>query len=247
MIPRLLCWFLLISPLTLVEQEGGAPPSTAEGQATSGPVAEATSNASAGYQLVPGDIVDIRFFYNPELNEQGVVIRPDGRIALHLVGDVELASKTPEDARKLIEQLYASRLTTPSVTIQIRRFASAKVFVSGEVPKPGVIELEGPMTLLAAIGEAGGITIKGDRKKVVLIRKASDGKPNMRELNLFAMGQATPEALMVLHPFDVILVPESKVARIDRWVDQWLRQLSPANLVVGFQYLKQSVSPIPVF
>lgn len=247
MILRLFCLLILISPVALLAQDGVAPSSPTEEQTTPAPAGEAPSNAPPGYQLVPGDIVDIRFFYNPELNEQGVAIRPDGRVALQLVGDVVLASKTPEDARKLIEQLYATRLRTPSVTIQVRKFASAKVFVSGEVPKPGVIELEGPMTLLAALGEAGGITIKGDRKKVVLIRKAPDGMPNMRELNLFAMGQATPEALMVLHPFDVILVPESKIARIDRWVDQWLRQLSPANLVVGFQYLKQNVNPIPVF
>jgi len=176
-----------------------------------------------------------------------VAIRPDGKIELQLVGDVPLANKTPEEARKYIEQLYANQLQTACVTIQVRKFASAKIFVSGEVPKPGLIELEGPMTIVSALGEAGGITIRGNRKKVVLIRRASDGKPNMHELVLFESGQVTAQALMPLRPFDVILVPESKVARIDRWVDQWLRQLSPANLVVGFQYLKQSVSPIPVF
>jgi protein involved in polysaccharide export with SLBB domain len=241
-----LIFFSLFCPLALFVQ-GGAAPKATETQTVGGPVTDAPSDVPTNYQLMPGDVVDIRFFYNPELNEQGVAIRPDGRIALQIVGDVVLANKTPEEARKYLQQLYASELLTPSVTIQVRKFASAKIFVSGEVPKPGLIELEGPMTIIAALGEAGGITIKGNRKKVVLIRKASDGKPNMRKLVLFETGRVTEEALMPLRPFDVILVPESKVARIDRWVDQWLRQLSPANLVVGFQYLKQSVNPIPVF
>jgi len=247
MTSRLISFALfLFCPLAIFGQDGAVPTAT-ESRSATGPVADSTSDVPSNYQLMPGDVVDVRFFYNPELNEQGVAIRPDGKIELQLVGDVPLANKTPEEARKYIEQLYANQLQTACVTIQVRKFASAKIFVSGEVPKPGLIELEGPMTIVSALGEAGGITIRGNRKKVVLIRRASDGKPNMHELVLFESGQVTAQALMPLRPFDVILVPESKVARIDRWVDQWLRQLSPANLVVGFQYLKQSVSPIPVF
>jgi len=239
---RRLSSILLLCCTALGAQETPTPP---QGPAPQRPAAQAIPQISGDYQLMPGDVVDIRFFYNPELNEQGVAIRPDGRIELQLVGDFLLATKTPEQARKTIEEAYASRVRTPSVTVQIRKFGSAKVFVTGEVPKPGLIELEGPLTVLGALGEAGGISTKGNRKKIALIRKTLNGTPNMRQLTLFSGGQATPDALMILEPFDVLLVPESTIGRVDRWVDQWLKQLSPANLVVGFQYLKQS--SIPVF
>jgi hypothetical protein len=74
-----------------------------------------------------------------------------------------------------------------------------------------------------------------------------DGKAARRRVNLYAHGQATPDALASLQPFDVVLVAESTVTRLDRWVDQWIRQLSPPNLIVGFQYLAQPQQSIPVF
>jgi polysaccharide biosynthesis/export protein len=203
--------------------------------------------ANMNYRIMPGDVLDVRFFYNPELNEQQVAVRPDGRIALQLVGDVEIAAKTPEEARISIEQLFASWVRTPSVTIQVRKYSSNKVYVTGEVPRPGLISMESPTTLVNALGEAGGITNKGNRNKVMLIRKMPNGKAAMRSVKLFEHGQATQEAMAYLQPFDVVLVPESGISRADRWVDQWLRQLSPANLMVGFQYLTQPTTGIPVF
>ena len=202
------------------------------------------------YFLQPGDTVDVRFFFNSELNEQAVQIRPDGRISLQLVGDVQFAGRTVEQVSRELEKAYASIVKTPRATIQIRGYAGQKAFISGEVPKPGTISLLAPATVLSAIGEAGGITIKGDRNRVVLIRKMPDGTPKGQQIVLFAKKQPTPAALTPLQPYDVVLVPESKIARVDRWVDQFMRQLSPANLVVGFNYLWQNNSgvvttPIP--
>jgi protein involved in polysaccharide export with SLBB domain len=230
---------ILLAAFTASAQDAAVPASPAE-------QAPAT-DMYASYRIMPGDVLDVRFFYNPELNEQEVAVRPDGRIALQLIGDVEISAKTPEEARKMIEQLFASHVRTPSVTIQIRKYGSNKVFVSGEVPKPGLIDLEGPMSLIGAVSEAGGITIKGNRNQVILIRRMADGKAARRLVKLYERKEITQEALETLQPFDVVLVPESAIGRADRWVDQWLRQLSPANLVVGFQYLRQPQQSIPVF
>jgi polysaccharide export outer membrane protein len=235
---RTICMVLLVA-FAVSARQGKLAPTLAE-------PAPAT-DMFASYQIMPGDVLDIRFFYNPELSEQEVAVRPDGRIALQLVGDVEIAYKTPEQARALIEQLFASLVRTPSVTIQIRRYASNKVFVTGEVPRPGLIALEGPMSLIGAVSEAGGITIKGNRNKVVLIRRMPDGTAAKRFIKLYERGEITRDALANMQPFDVVLVPESAIGRTDRWVDQYLRQLSPANLAVGFQYLRQPQQSIPVF
>jgi protein involved in polysaccharide export with SLBB domain len=198
------------------------------------------------YTIQPGDTLDVRFFYNPELNEQNVQVRPDGRISLQLVGDVPLFGKTVEQAAKEIEALFAREVKTPKVSLQIKTFASHKVYISGEVPRPGMIPLVATMNVLTALGDAGGITKLGDRNRVVLIRKNDDGSALRSPVKLFANGKPTAEALEPLRPYDVILVPESKIARVDRWVDQWIRQLIPANMNVGFQYLWQRQTNVPI-
>jgi protein involved in polysaccharide export with SLBB domain len=191
------------------------------------------------YRLQPGDAIDIRLFFNPELNES-VAIRPDGRISLQLVGDVTAAGKTVPELTAEVEQLFTKEVKTPKVSIQIRGFASQKVFVTGEVVRPGAIALPGNMTVYEALSEAGGIKNTGDRNLVVLIRKGADGKPEGRKLLLSKKGELTADAGQRLSPFDVVVVPESKIARVDRWVDQHIRQLIPINASAGFTYLLQS-------
>jgi len=204
------------------------------------PLQPAAPPAAPVYILQPGDVVDVRFFFNPELNEQSVQIRPDGNMALQLLGDVKFAGRTVEELSRTLELSYANSLKTPRISIQIRNYAGQKAFVSGEVPRPGIISLATGMTVMSAIGEAGGITIRGNRNRAVLIRKMPDGKPARQEIALFQNGKPTMASVTPLQPFDVVLVPESSVVRVGRWVDQYIRQLSPANMVVGFTYLLQN-------
>lgn len=195
------------------------------------------------YRLGRGDVIDLRFFFNPELNETAQ-IRPDGRITLQLVGaEVEVANKTIVEATKLIESAFAKELKTPRVSIQVRSFTNQRVLVSGEVNKPGVQPLVGDITLFAALTEAGGIRLTGKKDNIILIRKGPDAKPVSYDVRIREQGKLTAQAFTPLAPFDVILVPETKIAKVDRWVDQFLRQTNPANLAVGFQYL-YSIAPL---
>ncbi|MDX2267555.1 MAG: polysaccharide biosynthesis/export family protein [Bryobacter sp.] len=213
---------------------------TALGLAQEVPVPTPVEAPAADYRMKPGDVVDVRFFYNPEINEQNVVIRPDGKISMQLIGDVQFAGRTVEEVSQTIAAAFQKELKNPKVSIQIRGYSTQKAYVAGEVPRPGTISLNSTMTVLAAISEAGGILPRGNRQKVVLIRKMPDGKPGRKEIVLFAGKQPTPESQMELQPFDVILVPETKIARVDRWVDQFLRQTIPVNLSAGFTYLWQN-------
>jgi polysaccharide biosynthesis/export protein len=208
------------------------------GQETSG------STPPPAYRLAAGDTIDIRFFFNPELNDV-VQIRPDGRISLSLVGELTLAAKTITESVNEIEAAAAKELRTPRVTIQIRSYAGQKVFVTGEVIRPGTVNLPGEMTILEAIGEAGGMRPTANQHKTVLIRRGDAGVPVRMELILIKGSKPTAQAQFPLRPFDVILVPESAITHVDRWVDQYIRQMSPANLAVGFTYLwnKAATSP----
>jgi polysaccharide export outer membrane protein len=196
----------------------------------------AASGEDQAYRLVPGDVIELRMFYNPELNEQ-VQIRPDGRISLQLIGEVQIAGKTIHEAVAMLEELYVKDVRSPRLIIQVRSFAGQKVYVTGEVVRPDLLNLPGPMTVFEAIGEAGGMTHVGDRNLVILIRKGPDGKPQGKRLFLHKGTALTADAATLVRPFDVIMVPESKVAHVDRWVDQHIRQMIPFGTNAGFSYI----------
>lgn len=224
---------LFLACLALTAQAGAAPQDTSPSPATGTPAA---SSEGALYRLKAGDVIEIRLFYNPELSEQ-VQIRPDGRISLQLIGEVEIASKTIAEAVSMLRDKYVKEVRTPDLTIQVKSYAAQKVYVVGEVLHPGLINLPGPMTVFDAISEAGGIKVTGNRKLAVLLRKGPDGLPQGRRLALFSGGTLTADASTILGPFDVVMVPESRITRIDRWVDQTLRQTVPFVMSAGFNYL----------
>ena len=201
------------------------------------PRPQPSTDQSQEFRLSPGDVIELKFFYNPELNDS-MQIRPDGRIALPLIGDVDLRNKTVAEASKMLETLYAPFLKTPSVTIQVRGFASQKVYVGGEVFRPGVISLAGELTILDAIMEAGGAKHTGKKSSAVLLRKGEDGSRVLQVISLRgSKGEPSRASAMLLRPFDVVLVPETRIARVDRWVDQNIRQVIPLSLTAGFSYL----------
>src|SRR5262245_32306929 len=95
----------------------------------------ATEHPQPGaYRIQNGDSLAIRFYRNPELNND-VVVRPDGMISLPLIDDVAAAGSTPQDLGKALEQRYTGELATPDVTVIVAKFGAERVFVGGEVDK----------------------------------------------------------------------------------------------------------------
>jgi polysaccharide export outer membrane protein len=211
-------------------------PAGAQGQ--TGPSLLTVRNPrSDGFRLWPGDVIDVKFFFNKEL-DVSVQIRPDGRIMLPFAGEVEAGNHTVREMCDTLNQLYSAELKNPAVTIEVRAFGSQKVYVGGEVLRPGVVSLTGQLTLLEAIMEVGGVKVGGSNDKAILIRKGEDGIPVRRTLFLDGgKSGLTEEAGLMLVPYDVVLVPTTKVTKLDRWVDSHVRQVVPFVLTFGFSYL----------
>lgn len=137
------------------------------------------------YILGPNDVLTINVWGYDELkvegpNGAGIAIRPDGKIAFPLAGDITVAGLTPAAAADKITAALAVYIKDPRVTVNVLNFRTTRVYVLGEVAKPGLYELQKRTNLLDAIGAAGSYTKDAAKRKVFLIREGSQKNPPIR-------------------------------------------------------------------
>ncbi|WP_447971642.1 polysaccharide biosynthesis/export family protein [Nitrospira sp. M1] len=184
------------------------------------------------YIIQPGDELDIKFFYNADLNEL-VTVRPDGRISLQLVGEAIAAGRTPNALSALLTQEYDRELKQPEITVIVRAFG-ARIYVDGEVEKPGELELTGPLTVMQAISRAEGATEEA-WDEALIIRRIQGRQPLVIPVNLKAVlsGEDFTQDIGLV-PYDIVYVPRSPIADVNLWVDQYIRQNIPINFGAFF-------------
>jgi protein involved in polysaccharide export with SLBB domain len=196
----------------------------------------ATPYTEQEYRLQVGDQLDIKFFYNHELNEQ-VTVRPDGRISLQLAHEIMVAGLTPMELTELLTKKYASELKKPEITVIVRSFGGQKVYVDGEVAKPGMVPLVGTVTLLQALSQAGGVKDSARTTEVIVIRRGADNQPLVITVNLDkTISGIDMSQDIILRPFDIVYVPKSAIANVNKWVDQYIRRNIPISISTGFGY-----------
>ncbi len=196
------------------------------------PTLSAGVPSTADYVIQPGDKLDIKFYYQPELNET-VVVRPDGKISLQLVSETTAVGQSPAQLREVLVGKYAPEIKRPEIAVIVRSFASQKVFVDGEVLKPGVVQMARPLTVLQAISSAGGVRDSAYLKGILVIRHAPSGRPEFVSLNLKnVVNGIEPEQDVLLSPLDVVYVPRSSIANVNLWIDRYIRR----NLPIPFAF-----------
>ncbi len=190
---------------------------------------------ATAYKMVAGDLLSIRFYGNAELNED-VPIRPDGAISLPFVGDVKAAGLSPAELDQDLTRRYTGELRNPQIVVLVKEFGSQRVWVGGEVSKPGMIVMRGPLSLLAALQEAGGLLPSARPQQVVLIRPDGAGsRPLGRTVDIRpVLSGARPDQDVQLQAQDVVFVPRSRISSVDVFVDQYIKQLLPITPGLGF-------------
>jgi len=188
------------------------------------------------YRLQPGDTLDIKFFYNPELNEQ-VTVRPDGRISLQLVREIRVAGLTPEELTNLLIKKYSTELVKPEITVIVRSFAGNKVYIDGEVNRVGMVNLSGPTSVMQSITQAGGLKETARVNEIIVIRYLSEGKYTIIPINMEKVIDGTDFSQnILLKPFDIVHVPRSTIANINVWIDQYIRKNVPIPFSVYYGF-----------
>jgi len=203
---------------------------------TTTPLPDAERAAAAPKQPPPyvvqiGDLLGVKFYQHTELDEE-VRVRPDGKISLQLIGDMQAAGLQPEALADAINTVYRSELTNPRATVLVREMG-AKVWVGGEVAKPGAFPLTGNLTLFGAIQEAGTFGKAAHLKQVVLIRREADGQRHGFAVDVRpTAGGMDPGTDVPLQPFDIVWVPRSKIADINLFVEQYIRNNLPIDFAL---------------
>jgi polysaccharide export outer membrane protein len=193
----------------------------------SNPSAPETETArSSRVALAPGDVVEIKFYYTPRLNETQTV-RPDGKITLQLVGEVEARGLEPAELRDRLLELYAPHLVSPEVAVIVRSFLRRRVFVGGEVKTPRVVEMPEELTVLQAIVQAGGFDMREAEPRNVIVIRHKDGQRYGYSVNLKPALEGKETHPFFLEPEDVVHVPQTQIAKLDQWIDQHINKIVP--------------------
>ncbi len=184
------------------------------------------------YKIQIGDTLDIKFFYHPELNES-VIVRPDGRISLQLIHETQALGLPPEELRQDLLKKYAIQISKPEIAVIVRSFTAQKIYVDGEVERPGLIQLAGPMTVLQAIASAGGLKDTARASDVLIIRRNQYNQPESVLVSLDKVIAGTDMSQdIALFPADIIYIPRAPIANVNLWIDKYIRQ----NIPVPFNY-----------
>lgn len=208
--PRFSTALILLFALSGVAAQQKKDKSTTEQQAQpSQPAVEKVSTQSASpdssYVIGPEDVLDVSVWKEPDFSLT-VPVRPDGKISVPLINDVQAGGKTPLELAATITDLLKKYLTAPRVTVVVKAINSRRVYIMGEVVRPGTIPLMGSMTVLQALSSAGGFTQFAKVKKVYLLRKEGN-KQNAIPFNYNAAIKGATDQNFALQPGDTIVVP----------------------------------------
>ncbi len=223
--------FLLAGCIVITISFGGCsstPEKEGPGVITSEPVVYPEPEV----RLSSGDVLEIRFFYTPELNTTQT-IRPDGKITLQLIGEVMALGKTPIELKEAMYAKYKEFLSQLDIAVIVQTLSNRRVYIGGQVGAPGSVPMEGKLTVLEALMLAGGVNPGTGKYSNVIIIRNQNGKWIGETIDLKEAVNGVGSAPVYLKPMDIVYVPETRITQINRWLDQHIGTILPQ---VGFTY-----------
>jgi polysaccharide export outer membrane protein len=172
-----------------------------------GAAAPSSTTLPAGYVIGADDVLSVIFWRDKEMTAEQVVVRPDGKISLPLLNDIQAAGLTPDDLRAQIDKAASKFVAEPNATVVVKTINSRKVYITGNVLKPASYPLTGEMTVLQLIAVAGGLLEYADSKNVVVMRKENGRDQSFKFNYKDVVRQKNIKQNILLKPGDTVIVP----------------------------------------
>ena len=173
--------------------------------ATTGKVQSQGATVPAGYIIGVDDLLTIRFWGDSQMSVD-VAVRPDGKISVPLLNDVQAAGLTPVQLSEALEAAASKFATEPDATVIVREGRSRKVYVLGQVARPSSVPLNRDMTVLQVIAEVGGLLEYADKENIVIIRREKDKERRFKfNFTEFVKGRNVQQNIL-LQPDDTVYV-----------------------------------------
>jgi protein involved in polysaccharide export with SLBB domain len=198
------------------------------------PSGELPAPIGGPYRVRVADVVEVAFFRTPELTQTRQV-GPDGFISLNPVGRVQAAGMELDELTEQVRERYASQFDDPSVSISVVEYAGLSVFVGGEVNAAGMVPYHGGLTLVQALMEAGGPMPTARMDQILVIRMGADAEPVGTLVDVDRIFDDTEFYRDVaLAPSDIVVVPRSRVATVNLFMEQFIRNNLPIPFALGY-------------
>lgn len=207
--------------------------------------AEGTAKASKSNELPlgVGDILDIEVYRHEDLH-RSVRIDEMGKIYFPLIGDVEAAGLSAAQLQSKIQGDLTKYFVNPQVFVGVKTMNSQKVYVLGEVSKPGILNLNSPTSILEAISSSGGFTLDANGESVMVIR-GSRTNPQLAKLNLESvMSEGDLSQNIRLKGGDIVYIPSTYIADASRFAVYLRNILTPILMLEQGIVLGDDVSDV---
>ncbi len=191
------------------------------------------------YRLMAGDKIAIKFPYH-HARDQELPVRPDGKISLDVTGEILAEGLTPLELAEIVKEKSSRYLRNPEVVVIVTGIGDRRVYVGGEVNRPGFVTVQEGMTPLQAVMAVGGFKETAQKKDVLYIARGSNGEYNASRVDLEdAVKNGAPEVVR-LTGNDIVFVPATRIANAGIFVKQYIRDLLPVESRAG------ATAPIPI-
>jgi protein involved in polysaccharide export with SLBB domain len=194
------------------------------------------------YVIRRGDVLAVRDLFNEVLNQDNVLVLPDGSATFFGLPQIRVVNMTLGQLNDLLNREYAKEFRDPKVTAAVRQLGASDVYVLGEVRNPGAYPIpEYGFTAMAAVAKAGGFASGADKGSVVLVRVTEQGYM-CRELDLsgFASGKTFDPGVIDIRPYDVIYVSRTAIGDFAAFTTGLVSSLLQyTQLMVDAKYITQ--------
>jgi polysaccharide biosynthesis/export protein len=168
--------------------------------------ATAQEAAPQDYIIGPDDVLQVLFWRDKDMSGE-FIVRPDGKISLPLLNDVQAAGLTPEQLRARVVEQAAKYLEDPTATVVVKQINSRRVFITGTVEKPGSYQLTTRTTVMQLIATAGGLKEYAKRDKIKILRAGKNRDQRLSFDYDRVVSGRNQQQNIELKPGDTVVVP----------------------------------------